>query len=132
MKLVSKGFVGFDQGTAIKLSAEGITLLDSKNPATNSDREVVQPVRFAAADDQKGRIIAEITGKSKTGQPFVRRAYLYVLATAFRVYTGTSGFTELEIQKLKDDHSAHRLTDEQFATAMTAVLSGATDTGAPK
>jgi len=132
MRLVSKGFSGLDRGGDVKLSAEGVTLLDSKSPLTKSDREVIQSVRFAAADGQKGRIIAEIVSKNKNGQPFVRRAYLYVLATAAKIYTGTSGFTELEIQKLKDDRGAHRITDEQFEAAMTAVLSGATDAGGPK
>ena len=132
MRLVSKGFGGLDEGGDVKLSAEGITLLDSKSPSTKVNREVIQSVRFAVADGQKGRIIAEIAAKNKSGKPYVRRAYLYVLATAAKIYTGTSDFTELEIQKLKDDRSAHRITDEQFDAAMTAVLSGTTDVGVPK
>jgi hypothetical protein len=52
---------------------------------------------------------------------------LYVLADPNQLYTSTSGFIDLDVQKLKADRAANRIDEGQYAARMTAILSGATE-----
>jgi hypothetical protein len=121
-------------GMTVEVSAEGITLVASEVPASQpqSSTEVARSITFVARDGQKGRILTQISGKTTTGKNYVRRAYLYVLAAPTQLFTSTSGFVDLEIQKLKADLTAHLISNEQYDVALTAILSGATESGVSK
>jgi hypothetical protein len=121
-------------GLTVDVNAEGITLLTSapsqSQPPTASD--VTRSITFVARDGQKGRILTQITGKTRNGKDYVRRSYLYVLATPNQLFTSSSGFVDLDIQKLKADLDTHLVTSGQFAAGMNAILSGATESGVAK
>jgi hypothetical protein len=121
-------------GVTVDTSAEGVTLVSSA-PSANlapSATDVTRSITFVASDGQRGRILTQIKGKTRTGKDYIRRAYLYVLADANKLYTSSSGFVDLEIQKLQADHDARRISDDQYNAGVNAVLSGATESGVAK
>jgi hypothetical protein len=79
-----------------------------------------------------GRIITELSGKKTDSKPYARRSYLYVLADSKKLYTSTSGFVDLDIQKLKADLDAHAISQDQYNLRLNAILSGATESGVVK
>lgn len=121
-----------EQGLSVTVTAEGITLLEQGQPTPNTPQQFTQSVTFAAADGDRGRITTQVSGKTEAGRDYVRRSYLYVLADPNQLYTSTSGFVDLDIQKLKADRAANRIDEAQYATRMTAILSGATEPAAVK
>lgn len=71
-----------------------------------------------AATNDKGAVLATTT----------RRIYTYASAT--EVLYGVSGPLDLQIKRLRRDHSAGRINDEEFARSSKRVLyGGATETG---
>jgi hypothetical protein len=121
-----------DEGLAVTVTAEGITLLNRRQSTPNTSQDFYQSVTFAAADGDRGRITTQVSGKTESGKDYVRRSYLYVLADPNQLYTSTSGFLDLDIQKLKADRAANRIDEGQYAARMTAILSGATEQSAVK
>jgi hypothetical protein len=115
-----------DEGLSVTVNAEGITLLDRQQSA-NTSQDFHQSITFAAADGERGRITTQVSGKTESGKDYVRRSYLYVLGDPNQLYTSTSGFIDLDIQKLKADRAANRIDEGQYAARMTAILSGATE-----
>jgi hypothetical protein len=132
IKIALKGILRIPQDQfKITVTAEGVTLVskgDEKPEPPGSD-PLTRTITFAAVDGQKGRIITEAAGRTAEGKPYVRRSYLYVLADPTNVYTSTSGFVDLEIQRLRANLAAKSITQEEYATRMNAILSGASETG---
>lgn len=116
----------------VTTTAEGITLLDHAQSPSNTSQQFEQSVTFAAADGDRGRITTQVSGKTTSGKDYVRRSYLYVLAGPDKLYTSTSGFVDLDIQKLKADRAANRIDDVRYAARLTEILSGATEPQAVK
>jgi hypothetical protein len=116
-----------DEGLSLTVNAEGITLLDRQESAANTSQDFYQSITFAAGDGDRGRITTQVSGKTESGKDYVRRSYLYVLADPNQLYTSTSSFIDLDIQKLKADRAANRIDEGQYAARMTAILSGATE-----
>jgi len=121
-----------NEGLSVTVTAEGITLLDRQQSTPNTAQDFYQSITFAAADGERGRITTQVSGKTESGKDYVRRSYLYVMADPTQLYTSTSGFIDLDIQKLKADRAANRIDEGQYAARMTAILSGATEQSGAK
>lgn len=116
-----------DEGLSVTVTAEGVTLLNREQSTPNTSQDFYQSVTFAAADGDRGRITTQVSGKTESGKDYLRRSYLYVLADPNQLYTSTSGFIDLDIQKLKADRAANRIDAGQYTSRMTAILSGTTE-----
>ena len=121
-------------GLSVDVSAEGVTLLATEAPDAQpaSPAEIARSITFVVRDGQRGRILTQLSGKTAGGKDYIRRSYLYVMATPTQVLTSTSGFVDLDIQQLKASLAAHAISGEEYAAAMDAILSGATESGVAK
>jgi hypothetical protein len=132
MRIAQKGFNDVPPGAVVQMTAEGVTLLGDQRPVPANQKPAAQTITFAASDGQRGRIIAQLRGTNRDGTPYVNRSYLYVLADPRDVYLSTSGFVDVEIQKLKADLAAHVLTQAEFDRRVKALLSGKAEGGIVK
>jgi hypothetical protein len=121
-----------EQSISVTVTAEGVTLLDRDKSTPSSAQQFWQSITFAAADGQRGRITTQVSGKTEAGKDYARRSYLYVLADPNQLFTSTSGFVDLDIQKLKADRAANRIDDTQYTAGLTAILSGSTEASGVK
>jgi hypothetical protein len=121
-----------EDSISVTVKAEGVTLLDRRKPISPLGHEFWQSITFAAVDGQRGRITTQVSGKTQGGKEYVQTSYLYVLADPNQLLTSTSSFLDLDIQKLKADRAANRISASQYAAGLTALLSGATETSGVK
>jgi hypothetical protein len=74
---------------------------------------------------QRGTIEAEATATSPDGkEKYGRKATMYLLADQRKLYNGSGGFLNLEIQKLKDDLADGTISQEKFQQEMDRLLGG--------
>ena len=79
-------------------------------------------VEFAIPQDQRGEIVAEARTTVDGRDTVVRRRTLFVLTTRTQLYSGTSSMLNLDLQRLKDDLSAGRITRAEYDAAVQKLL----------
>ena len=90
-----------------------------------STENVVEEVPFAVALGQRGEVVGQVVAKDATGKVlYGRRTVLYVVADTRKLYTGTSSFLDLDIQKLKDDLHDGLIKEDEYERKLTVLLSG--------
>jgi hypothetical protein len=90
-----------------------------------STENVVEEVPFAIALGQRGEVVGQVVAKDATGKVlYGRRTVLYVVADTRKLYTGTSSFLDLDIQKLKDDLHEGLIKQDEYERKLTVLLSG--------
>jgi hypothetical protein len=112
-------YVGTDGGVSV-VSAK--PLFKSIPVSTET---VVEEVPFAIALGERGKVVGQVVGKDATGKVlYGRRTILYVVADERKLYTGTSSFLDLDIQKLKDDLHEGLIKQGEYERKLTLLLSG--------
>jgi hypothetical protein len=90
-----------------------------------STENVVEEVPFAIALGQRGEVVGQVVAKDATGKVlYGRKTVLYVVADTRKLYTGTSSFLDLDIQKLKDDLHDGLIKQDEYERKLTVLLSG--------
>jgi hypothetical protein len=90
-----------------------------------STENIVEEVPFAIALGERGEVVGQVVAKDATGKVlYGRRTVLYVVADKRKLYTGTSSFLDLDIQKLKDDLHDGLIKQDEYERKLTVLLSG--------
>lgn len=120
-------------GTAmLRLKALGaVSILDARPlvraAATTRSRDpVAETVPFAIPVGERGLIEAEVTMPNLARGAGFRRSRVYLLAGRRRLYSGTTGFSTLEIAELQDERSSGGMTAEEYQTRLRQILASGT------
>lgn len=113
-------------GARLRLRAQGgVTILGNQSLVDSSSTGDVarsRRVAFAMPLGAKGIIEADITLPNATTVSRYRATRLYLFASRRRLYTGASGFAELQIRELDDQRGARELSASEYNRRLQAIL----------
>lgn len=82
-------------------------------------------VNFRIPVGERGEVVASATARDECGSLlFARSNRLYLIADAHRLYHSTSSFTEIEIEKLRADLAAGRISRPAYDAELRRILGG--------